>query len=159
MARKKVIIEARVNEYAMRDGNPDDPWSPEEIAVAAAACCAAGASIVHYHARREDGSPCHDLSRHAASIRAIRSRTNALVHPTIGQIAVSGGEARIAPVEAMARHGIRPHDRILPPSTWDTRGEFGCGARGRPPGAGRRPGARDARRRQVHAVNGTACFQ
>jgi hypothetical protein len=32
MARKKVIIEARVNEYAMRDGNPNVPWSPEEIA-------------------------------------------------------------------------------------------------------------------------------
>lgn len=103
MARKKVIIEARVNEYAMRDGNPNVPWSPDEIAVDAAACRAAGASIVHYHARRDDGSPCHDISRYAACIRAIRSRTDALIHPTIGQIAVSGDEARIAPIEAMAR--------------------------------------------------------
>ncbi len=36
-ARKKLIIEARVNEYMMRDANPNVPWTPDEIAEAAAA--------------------------------------------------------------------------------------------------------------------------
>ena len=36
MAKKKVIIEARVNEYMMRDENPNVPWTPDEIAAAAA---------------------------------------------------------------------------------------------------------------------------
>ncbi len=34
-ARKKLIIEARVNEYMMRDANPNVPWTPDEIAEAA----------------------------------------------------------------------------------------------------------------------------
>jgi 3-keto-5-aminohexanoate cleavage enzyme len=102
-ARKKVIIEARINEYAMRDGNPNVPWTPEEIARDAAACRAAGASIVHFHARRDDGSPSHDVGTYACAIRAIRSRCDILVHPTLGQITVAGDEARIGPVAEMAR--------------------------------------------------------
>ncbi len=35
-ARKKLIIEAPVNEYMMRDDNPNVPWTPDEIARAAA---------------------------------------------------------------------------------------------------------------------------
>ena len=47
MTRKKMIIEARINEYAMRDDNPHVPWTPDEIAETAARCREAGASIVH----------------------------------------------------------------------------------------------------------------
>ncbi len=61
-ARKKLIIEARVNEYMMRDANPNVPWTPDEIARAAAEAREAGASIVNYHARNADGSPCHDAA-------------------------------------------------------------------------------------------------
>ncbi len=56
---KKLIIEVRVNEYAMRDENPNVPWTPDEIARDAAAIQAAGASILHFHARKPDGSPDH----------------------------------------------------------------------------------------------------
>jgi 3-keto-5-aminohexanoate cleavage enzyme len=101
--KKKVVIEVRINEYAMRDGNPKVPWTPEEIALDAAACRAAGASIVHFHARQDDGSPSHDLGTYASAIRRIRSRCDILVHPTLGQITVAGDEARIGPVVEMAR--------------------------------------------------------
>jgi uncharacterized protein (DUF849 family) len=37
--------------------NPAVPISPEEIAADCVRCCAAGASIVHLHARDDDGSP------------------------------------------------------------------------------------------------------
>ena len=53
----KMILEARINEYAMRDQNPHVPWTPDEIADTAARCREAGASIVHFHARNPDGSP------------------------------------------------------------------------------------------------------
>lgn len=100
---KKAIIEVRVNEYAMRDGNPNIPWSSSEIGRDAAACRAAGASMVHYHARRDDGSPAHDTAIYEATIRAIRSQSDILIHPTLGQITVAGDEARVAPVVQMSR--------------------------------------------------------
>ena len=34
----KVIIEVRINEYAMRNQNPNVPYSPEEIATQALEC-------------------------------------------------------------------------------------------------------------------------
>ncbi len=46
---KKLIIEARVNEYAMRDENPNVPWSPAEIGEAAAEVEAAGGQRVGEH--------------------------------------------------------------------------------------------------------------
>ena len=57
LATKKMIIEARINEYAMREENRHVPWTPDEIAETAARCRQAGASIVHFHARKPDGSP------------------------------------------------------------------------------------------------------
>ena len=65
MAKKKLIIEARVNEYMMREHNPHVPWTPAEIAEAAAEAREAGASIVHFHARNPDGYPAHAYETYA----------------------------------------------------------------------------------------------
>lgn len=45
---KKVIIEARVNEYAMRDVNSNVPWTVEELVEEAQRVREAGASIMHF---------------------------------------------------------------------------------------------------------------
>ena len=42
----KVIIEVRINEYAMREPNPNVPYSPEEIATQSLECWREGASII-----------------------------------------------------------------------------------------------------------------
>jgi uncharacterized protein (DUF849 family) len=81
---KKMILEARINEYAMRDPNPHVPWTADEIAETAARCRAEGAAIVHFHARSEDGSPLHTAEAYAEIIRKIRSKSDILVHPTLG---------------------------------------------------------------------------
>jgi len=81
---KKMILEARINEYAMRDENPHVPWTADEIAETAARCREAGASIVHFHARSPDGSPLHTVEAYAEIIRKIRSKCDVLVHPTLG---------------------------------------------------------------------------
>lgn len=44
---KQLICGARINEYAMRDQNPNAPWTPDDIAGSAARCREAGAGIVH----------------------------------------------------------------------------------------------------------------
>ncbi len=101
-ARKKLIIEARINEYMMRDDNPNVPWTPDEIAEAAAGARQAGASIVHYHARNADGSPCHDAGTYAETIRKIRGACDVLVHPTLGQVTITGDEARLSHIAGVA---------------------------------------------------------
>ncbi len=87
----KLIIEVRVNEYAMRDANPKVPWTPEEIGRDARAAQDAGASVVHFHARRPDGAPAHGIDDYAAAIRAIRANSDLLINPTLGR---SRGAAR-----------------------------------------------------------------
>ena len=81
---KKMILEARINEYAMRDRNPNVPWTADEIAESAARCRAEGAAIVHFHARGEDGSPLHTAEAYAEIIRKVRAKSDILVHPTLG---------------------------------------------------------------------------
>ena len=90
---KKLILEARVNEYAMRDENPHVPWTPDEIAESAARCREAGASIVHFHARAADGSPLHTVEMYAETIRKIRAKCDILVHPTLGWFSNDGDPA------------------------------------------------------------------
>ncbi len=90
---KKMILEARVNEYAMRDRNPHVPWTADEIAETAARCRDEGAAIVHFHARDEDGSPLHTVEAYAEIIRKIRSKSDILVHPTLGWFSNDGDPA------------------------------------------------------------------
>ena len=107
---KKVIIEARVNEYMPRDVNPNVPFTPDEIAEAAAACREAGAAICHYHARNADGSPNHAPETYVDTIRKIRAATDILVHPTLGQVTLkSSDEARLRHiVEASKTPELKP---------------------------------------------------
>lgn len=99
----KLIIEARVNEYADRKHNPHVPWSPEEIAETAAQCRDAGASVVHFHARDSGGGADHGADTNGAIIRRIRASTDLLVHPTLGAFTHDGDAgARIAPLLALA---------------------------------------------------------
>ena len=107
----KLIIEARINEYAGRDQNPNVPWSPEEIAETAARCREAGASIVHFHARTSEGQPEHRVEVYADIIRRIRAKSDILIHPTLGAFANDGdASARIKPIVELASDpATRPH--------------------------------------------------
>ncbi|MFM9940720.1 MAG: 3-keto-5-aminohexanoate cleavage protein [Hyphomicrobiaceae bacterium] len=100
---KKLIIEVRVNEYAMRDGNPHVPWTAAEIGRDARAIREAGASVIHFHARGNDGSPAHKPDDYAACIREIRRTSDLIVHPTLGQITVGGQAERIAHIIELAK--------------------------------------------------------
>jgi 3-keto-5-aminohexanoate cleavage enzyme len=105
---RKLIIEARVNEYMMRDVNPNVPWTADDLARDAAAVQAAGASILHFHARKNDGSPAHDYETYRDAIRAIRNASNLIIHPTLGQITINGDEARVAHIPRLADDKLAP---------------------------------------------------
>jgi uncharacterized protein (DUF849 family) len=83
---QKLIIEARINEYEMRDGNPHVPWTPAEIAADAQACREAGAAIVHFHPRTPDGGADPDPRVCGEIIRRIRDVADILVYPTLGSL-------------------------------------------------------------------------
>lgn len=100
---KKLIIEVRVNEYAMRNGNPHVPWSAAELGRDARAIRDAGASIIHFHARGPNGEPAHGTADYAAAIREIKEQSDLITHPTLGQINVGGQEERIRHILELSR--------------------------------------------------------
>ena len=106
---KKLIIEARVNEYMMRGPNPNVPYSPREIADNAMACREAGAAIVHFHARKSDGSPEHAYEAYRDTLKAIRTVSDILIHPTLGYVTLDApAEERLAHVRRMVEEGCPP---------------------------------------------------
>ncbi len=106
---EKLIIEARVNEYAPRTRNRHVPWSTAEIARAATDCRAAGASMVHFHARQADGSPEHGYASYRDTLAAIRASSDVLVHPTLGYVTLGApAPERLANIRRMVEEGAPP---------------------------------------------------
>lgn len=100
---QKLVIEARVNEYAMRGANPNVPWLPDEIARDAAECRQAGAAILHFHGRSADGAPDHRFEAYRDTILASRALTDLLIHPTLGYVTLDAtAEQRIATIVHLA---------------------------------------------------------
>ncbi len=133
---KKLIIEARVNEYTSRAGNRHVPWTPSEIAEAATKCRKAGASVIHFHARSADGSPAFDVDTYAEVISRIRDGSDILIHATLGaHDRQATAEQRLAHIVELSQRGLAPDfasmdlgstnaDRIDPSTGWfltDTR--------------------------------------
>jgi 3-keto-5-aminohexanoate cleavage enzyme len=109
--KERLIIEARVNEYALREVNAKVPWTPAEIARDAAECRAAGAAIVHFHAREGDGSPSHVADTYGDCIAQIRTASDILVHPTLGYVSLDAPpEERVGHVVALAKDSERRPD-------------------------------------------------
>ena len=104
-----MIIEARINEYAMRDQNPHVPWSAEEIADAAARCRESGASILHYHSRARDGSPLQTFEENAEIIRRVRAKCDILILPTLGFF--SNDDDTTSRIDCMMRLARDPQTR------------------------------------------------
>lgn len=101
---KKFILEARINEYAMRDANPNVPWTADEIAETAVRVRDAGASILHFHARRPDGSADNSAEAYAEIISKVRARCDILILPTLGFISNdTDAKRRIDCVATLAR--------------------------------------------------------
>lgn len=126
----KFIIEARINEYAMRDGNRHVPWTPDEIADTAAQCREAGAAIVHFHARKRDGSPEFGFDTYRDAVERIRARSDILVYPTLGAFDLNANaQGRLDHILRLVREGLAPDivpmdmgstnaDRLDPATGW-----------------------------------------
>jgi uncharacterized protein (DUF849 family) len=61
MAKKIVITAALTGVLARREQCPYIPYTPQEIALEGKRAVDAGASILHIHARQDDGAPAYDI--------------------------------------------------------------------------------------------------
>lgn len=96
---KLIITAALTGAEVTRDIQPNLPVTPEEIGIAAKDCCDAGASIVHVHARDEEGNPTQSYEVYKAIKEAIESRSNIIFQPSTGGAVWHQPEERLQPVE------------------------------------------------------------
>ena len=95
---KLIITAALTGAEVSRDQQPALPISPAEIAAAAEECVKAGASIVHLHARKPDGSPTQDREVYREIVQAVRARCDVIVQLSTGGAVGMSAEERLAPV-------------------------------------------------------------
>ncbi|MFC4767443.1 3-keto-5-aminohexanoate cleavage protein [Effusibacillus consociatus] len=96
---KLIITCALSGAEVTKQDNPNLPVTPEEIAKAALEAREAGASIVHLHARQNDGTPTQDKEVYAEIMRQIRASGNDIILQlsTGGAVGMTADE-RIQPV-------------------------------------------------------------
>jgi len=96
---KKVMITAAISgAETTRAQQPALPVTPQEMALAAKACRDAGASIIHLHARDDEGNPTASVERFAQCLEAIRAVTDIVVEFTTGGAIGMSDDERLGPV-------------------------------------------------------------
>lgn len=81
-----VVTCALTGVLANRSQCPDIPYTPAEIGEEAKRAYEAGASVVHVHARRDDGSPTFSPATFAAIEREVRQRSPIILNFSTGTI-------------------------------------------------------------------------
>ena len=99
---KKVIISASLTGVlANRKQCPYIPYTPEEIAEEGRRAVEAGASILHIHARNDDGTPAYDVETYARIHEEVKKRTpDVMINYSTGAIHITR-EERIAHITAL----------------------------------------------------------
>ncbi len=98
MPKPLIITVAVTGAETTREQCPGLPITPEEIADDAARAFEAGASILHLHVRRDDGSPTQDKDIFAKAIELVRAKCPILIEVTTGGAAGMPDEERLQPV-------------------------------------------------------------
>ncbi len=96
---KLIITAAMVGAEVTRDVQPALPLTADEIAEAAYECYKAGASIIHVHARDEEGNPTQDFKYYKAIKEKIEEKCNVIVQPSTGGATWHTPEQRLQPVD------------------------------------------------------------
>jgi 3-keto-5-aminohexanoate cleavage enzyme len=99
---KLIITAALTGAEVTREDNPALPVTPAEIAEEAYRCWQAGASIVHIHARRPDGTSTQDRQVYQEIITGIRERCDIITQVS------TGGAVGMSPKERLEPVSLRP---------------------------------------------------
>ena len=125
-AQPTILTAALTGGIQGKETHPELPETPAEIAAAAADCEAAGASIVHLHARRDNGERAFSTERFQAVTDAVRAATDDVIvqHSTGGTAASDALRAeplRTDPPPEMASLDMGPLNRYDRLTTENTR--------------------------------------
>ena len=94
-----IITAAIAGAELSRKETPYLPTTPEEIANEACACHAAGASVIHLHARDDDGKPTQEVEVYRRIIDLIEHRCDPVIQMSTGGAIGMGGKERLQPVQ------------------------------------------------------------
>lgn len=95
---KLIITAALVGAEVTRKDHPRLPVTPGEIAQAAYEAWQAGASVIHLHVRRPDGTPTQDVSIFKRTMALIREKCNVIIQVSTGGAVGMTADERLAPV-------------------------------------------------------------
>ncbi|SHJ32490.1 3-keto-5-aminohexanoate cleavage enzyme [Dethiosulfatibacter aminovorans DSM 17477] len=96
---KLIITAALTGAEVTREQQPNLPLTPDEIAEAAYECYKAGASIVHVHARDEEGNPTQSYDVYKEIKEKIAEKCNVIFQPSTGGAVWHSAEERMQPIE------------------------------------------------------------
>ena len=98
---EKLIITAAIcGAEVLKEHNPAVPYTVEECVREAKSARDAGASIIHLHVRRDDGTPTQDKGRFKEVIDAIRAALpDVIIQPSTGGAVGMSNDERLQPTE------------------------------------------------------------
>jgi len=98
---EKLIITAAIcGAEVTKEHNPNVPYTVEEIGAEAEKAYKAGASVIHLHVRKDDGTPTQDRERFKQCIEEIRRRCpDVIIQPSTGGAVGMSNEERLQPVD------------------------------------------------------------
>lgn len=116
---EKLIITAAIcGAEVTKEHNPNVPYTVLEIAIEAEKAYRAGASIIHLHVRKDDGTPTQDKERFSACMNAIKERCpDVIVQPSTGGAVGMSNSERLQPVD------LRPEMATLDAGTCNFGGD------------------------------------
>ena len=100
---KKVIITAALSGAGTtKNNNPSVPYTPEEFAEESLKCYNAGASMVHVHAKDDNGMPTHEIDRIKETHDAIKDKVPDMIVNLSSAVGMGKtAEQRIAQIVAI----------------------------------------------------------
>jgi 3-keto-5-aminohexanoate cleavage enzyme len=99
MSTPAIITAAICGAETTREQTPYLPITAEELGEEAAKCRAAGASVIHLHVRRADGSPAQDKALFQKALDEIRKRTDVIVQTSTGGAVGMSADERAQPLD------------------------------------------------------------
>ena len=94
-----IITAAICGAETTREMTPHLPITADELAEEAARCREAGASVVHLHVRKDDGTPTQDRALFQKALDAIRGRTDVIVQTSTGGAVGMSADERAQPLD------------------------------------------------------------
>lgn len=96
---KLIITCAPLGAEVTKQDNPAVPYGPAEVAASAIAAVNAGASIIHLHAREDDGTPSQDPARFIDQCRRIKAACDPILQISTGGAVTATTAERLAPLD------------------------------------------------------------